>query len=726
MPSKDLGNEKLTGRFVHRVYYSEESGYTIALYDTESSGEVAVVGQELPDAVYPITFLGKWVNNERFGRQFQAEVILQSLPTKENDIINFLPTLKIGIGKRLAKKLLAGIPASEFWTTLSTNPDSFSDYVSEAVAYKLRNKVKNLMAMQAFVAACGTDLKVDMARYRQICSVFHDANAADLLAENPFCFIAAGIPFHELDFYASRHTDYPLDDYRRVLGAIQQVLLDGQAECHSCMPEPLVLDGMERLLREYGGLDRQFCLSALHYSVRQDDICRWQDMYYLPAAFDDETFLVHRLKELAGKENRALKPEKFADFMEKYEAEVGFHLSEEQRNAVYTALTRSVCVITGGPGTGKSSILDAIVRGFKVLYQVEDVCLLAPTGRASVRMAEVTGLGASTIHSRLGLGITEGPVISRKVEETNPVENELVAVDETSMVDLQTAASLVRSLNKRSGYQHLVLIGDPNQLPSVGFGNVLADIIASGSVPVCALNNVYRQEDGNPIITNARKMQEGDPALHYTDSFRLFDLGNENASFEKACVLYKKFVKQHGADQVALLSPYVKEAQRISTKNLNAALQEILNPDVGQGFIKYGKRVFRVNDRVVMMKNTEALSNGDVGTILALKESEDAREYFEIQFECGISQTFFKEDLRHLDLAYALSIHKSQGSQYDTVIIVLPDRSSSFLRRNLIYTGVTRAKKNVFIFGSERVLRYAILNDKYDLRYSGLAKRLAS
>jgi exodeoxyribonuclease V alpha subunit len=483
---------------------------------------------------------------------------------------------------------------------------------------------------------------------------------------------------------------------------------------------------MVSILRDRGAISAQACMDFLNLADSQQDITLCCGMCYLNRSFEEESALVNILTELNAIPPENLNPKLFWGFIQDYEKEKGFHLSEDQKNAVWTAMTRSICVITGGPGTGKSTILDAIRACWRSFRPSEQLSLMAPTGRAAVRMTEVTNEYASTVHSRLQLNIGNDSM-NHMIDNDASVTDELVIVDETSMLDQPTSASLVAALKGRfenKTRQHLILVGDPNQLPSVSYGNVLADIIESGVIPVCSLNTVYRQASDNPIIENSIRIKNGNPDLLWTPTFKAFHNGSELANKVAVRKFFSACVKQYGIENVILLSPY-RQKTDISTNALNTDLQDAINPSVGQPAIQYGKRQYRLHDWVMMLKNTESLSNGDIGTIVeVVQETAEQEAGVVVQFESGIKETFTKENLSRLDLAYALTVHKSQGGQYRVVIMILPDKPSTFLQRRVVYTGVTRAKEFFAVFGPRHVLSYAIRNDKYDKRYTGLVVRL--
>lgn len=718
--------EHYTGKFFREIFCNKDTGYCVFLYNN-GKDVTTVVGTELPKAEYPVTFSGKWVQHKDYGMQFEADMVVEQVPTGREDIITFIAKMKIGIGRKKVQKMLEIVHETKFWDTVQQTPETFGSIVNSDCMTRLQQRVKRLLFMQEIARVCGSDLRIDVSRYKQICSVFKDQldELVDMIKENPYILVMAGFTFSELDAFNSKRSRLPAKDDQRLLGACLYVLLDGIEQCHGCLPINTIVEQMVALLKDLGKVDAHDCEEFLRQADARQEIAICNGMCYLNRSFEEESALVNILTELNAVPPSDLNPMLFHGFIRDYEAEKGFQLSEDQKNAVWTAMTRSVCVITGGPGTGKSTILDAIRACWKSFRPSEQTSLMAPTGRAAVRMTEVTNESACTVHSRLQLAIGDTSMKYMKDSGTC-MKEELVIVDETSMLDQSTSAALVTALKGRfdKKRQHLILVGDPDQLPSVAYGNVLADIIESGVIPVCSLSTVYRQAADNPIIENSIRIKNGDPELLWTPTFKAFHNGSELGNKDAVRKFFTACVKQYGIENVALLSPYHQKTE-ISTNALNLVLQDAINPDVGQPAITYGKRQYRLRDWVMMLKNTESLSNGDIGTIVEINhETMDQEAGVTVRFENGITEFFSKENLSRLDLAYALTVHKSQGGQYRVVIMILPDKPSKFLQRRVIYTGVTRSKELFAVFGPRHVLSYAIRNNKYDKRYTGLVLRL--
>lgn len=720
---------EVTGRFYKRLYRNDDGSYCVNLY-TDKKITFTAVGNNLPEVSFPVTFAGKWTTSQKYGRQFDVEMVVDQLPSAQRDVEQFIASLKLGIGVKRVGKMISLVGLDKFWDALDQDPLQFCSIkgIESGAVFKLKEAVSNLSAQQGFFQLLGGDLSCNAKQYKRICSFFGNNSEYMLnsIRENPFVLMKCGYTFEELDYFGSRHTDYPINDYRRLLAAGQQALMNAKRQSHVGLPEDIFIANISNLLSKQGFVSKEDIQSFLAGANQCQDLIYDMGLYYLPRSYQEETTLAKLLMELVEKPQEDVSRKDFDDCIAEYCEDKGFALSKDQKDAVWTALTRSLCVITGGPGTGKSTILDALLFCWNRFFD-EDWRLMAPTGKAAVRMTETTQQPATTIHSSLGLIVgNEDPDIMD--DRVTPSSASVIVADESSMVDQTVAVSLAISLQAKNfgkELQHLVLVGDPDQLPSVGWGNVLADLIESEVVPICRLSTVYRQGAGSPIITNSIKMQNGDTELDFSDpSFKRFHVGDDEANMEAACQFYLRCIKAYGIENVAMLSPYHK-ATAISTNALNKALQSLINPDHGQGQVKSMGQTLRQGDRVMMLKNTEFLSNGDIGTITYVDPNAgDTDPCVVVAFENGSSCEYIRDNLNQLELAYAISVHKSQGSQYDTVIMLLPNEHSSFLKRNILYTGITRSKKNVAIFSPTDTIRKCIANNKRDDRYTNLKFRL--
>ena len=398
------------------------------------------------------------------------------------------------------------------------------------------------------------------------------------------------------------------------------------------------------------------------------------------------------------------------------EAELGMTLNDQQRKAVLTAVSSPLTILTGGPGTGKTMTQKALVSLYHRVYPGKTVACCAPTGRAARRMEESTGVKAATIHKALKLLAGEDGVFS----EPEPLDADLVLVDEVSMLDVYLAESLFRAL--KPGCQ-LVLVGDADQLPSVGPGAVLRELLSCGQIPVVRLTKIYRQSADSPIPINAALIRAGNLHLEYGKDFQFVECADMACSAGMMEELYLREAGRFGVDNVALLSPFRKKTET-GVNALNPKLREWINPKApDKPEISHGKRLFRLGDKVMQVRNFQDISNGDIGYVAAVENREDG-PVLKVDFGEDRVMEYDGSQLDLLDLAYATTIHKSQGSEYDSVIISVQCAHSVMLNRPLLYTAVTRAKKRVILVGERKALCAAIRRTDTEHRNTQLARRI--
>ena len=381
----------------------------------------------------------------------------------------------------------------------------------------------------------------------------------------------------------------------------------------------------------------------------------------------------------------------------------GQMVSQKQEQAVRTAFQHGLTIITGSPGTGKTTVLKAIIEVFKNLHPKGKVALMAPTGRASRRMAESTGVDeARTLHSALGLGTGEEVGDGERVRF---VDADLVIVDEFSMVDMWLAQQFFKRIGQHT---RVVLVGDPNQLPSVGAGNVFYELIHSGMVPVTVLDWIFRQSKDGLIAYNAKFINEGSTKLYYGNDFVFVDSPTQIETARRIQDIYCKEAAERGIENVQILSPF-REKGEAASEQLNRAIRERVNPfRSAEEEVRIGSRTFRVHDRVMQTKNTEKVSNGDLGFITGITTSSKGERLVQMDFGGDRKMNYTAEQLAHVDLAYATTIHKAMGSEFETVIIPIVKAHTIMLYRNLLYTAVTRAKKKVILVGHKPILFMAV------------------
>ena len=393
-----------------------------------------------------------------------------------------------------------------------------------------------------------------------------------------------------------------------------------------------------------------------------------------------------------------------------------FRLAPEQREAVKMGLTSKLCVITGGPGTGKTSVQRALLDLYKKRFPAARIVCCAPTGKAARRMEQSTGVPSATVHRVLGLIANE----DGQYGDPETLDADLVLVDEVSMLDVYLAEKLFRSIPATA---RLILVGDSDQLPSVGPGAVLKEIIACGRVPVVRLDQVFRQKNGSRIAANAKLIRHGNLSLEYGPDFEFYDSTDMSVSAEIIGSLYLQETARCGVDNVVLLSPY-RQKTETGANALNQRLQGKVNPPTdGKMDAVHGQRRFRTGDKVMQIKNCEDINNGDVGYITSITGTQ-TESVVRIDFGDGRLVDYENADLDMLDLGYACTVHKSKGSEYKSVIINLQCAPSVMLVRPLIYTAITRAKEKVLIVGERRALCTAIRRIDTEQRGTKLAQRI--
>lgn len=665
---------EITASFLTELSHSQTSDWCVCRF-RHNSNDITVVGMNIPQLPYPVTFSGKWVVHPVYGEQFKVECVVNQLPEQKEDVFNFIRSCNFTRGA--TRRILDSVKEDEsFWDVLYEEPERFCELpgVSEKKITALVDTVKKLAVERDLHRFFGGEVSMTSTQYSLLRQMFADnlSGMLDEIRSNPFILVKAGFPFLELDSFCCKHAIMAGNDYRRLSGASYQVLTEALTECHTCLPGKLFLFRLMQLLQVYGSISEADCRAFVLRAVRNSELKLYQQMVYLPKAFEEEATIAQILSAMAELPPAAIDKAEFDKQMKVYARKKGFALSPNQEEAVWTVLTQPFCVITGGPGTGKSTILDAILHCWSHFYKAGDWLLMAPTGKAAVRMTETTDQPATTIHSTLKLGTAKVDSVKAADDEQIQIREGLVIIDESSMVDQTVASALISALaNAQSGKQHFVLVGDPDQLPSVGYGNLLDDLIHSGSVPVCSLSTIYRQAADNPIVSNSIRIRNGVTELDWKNLlFRRYHVGSDQDNMDVAIRLFQSWVAQQGIEKVAVLAPYHKKktkngsTQFCSTEYLNAKLQDVINPLRGQRTITGKGVAFREGDRVMQLRNTDTLNNGDIGVITGIDPTASGTDpCLSVRFENGILRDYIKDELGQLDLAYAMSVHKSQGSR---------------------------------------------------------------
>ena len=716
------------------IFQNEENGYTVLLLRVDGEDEPITVVGCIPCAAAGegMTVTGVWVNHPVHGPQLSAESVERRLPQEEEDIVSYLSSgILKGIGPATAQRLVERF-GTDTLRVLEEEPERLKTIkgITAKKAVELSEAFRALTGLRQvmeFLARYDLPVYLAMAVQRT-----YGDNALQMLRDDPYVLSRAqfGVDFAVADAIAIS-MGFGGDDPCRLRAAIEYELAHNAGNGHVFLPREKLLAATAQLV----DVDTDMVETALDklidsFAVVEKSIANVRGCY-LPRMYQAETFVAQRLLSMLRTPVEQLRQvDKTIDAIEK---EQGVSYAPLQRQAVRMAAEGGVLLLTGGPGTGKTTSL----RGIVALYRRMglDVALLAPTGRAAKRLGEVTDCDAQTIHRALGMSYNEmtGQVAFKK-NGSDPLEAHAVIVDEMSMVDLELMQALLEAL--RPGCR-LVLVGDPDQLPSVGAGNVLGDLLRSTVVPTVSLTQVFRQAEQSAIIRNAHAVNLGQPPQLDSNQGDFFFLCRRSPDrlVQTVVELCRDRLPKNmnvPADQIQVLSPTRKGA--CGTAALNRALQAALNPPAaGKRQKQWGDVTFRVGDRVMQTKNNydvlwekddgtagSGIFNGDVGVI---QDIDSSGELIVLRFD-DRTATYTADLLSQLDMAYAITVHKSQGSEYPAVILVSAPAAPSLMVRGVLYTAITRARRMLIMVGDDTVPAKMAANDRQQRRYSGLRRRL--
>ena len=716
------------------IFQNEENGYTVLLLRVDGEDEPITVVGCIPCAAAGegMTVTGVWVNHPVHGPQLSAESVERRLPQEEEDIVSYLSSgILKGVGPATAQRLVERFGADTL-RVLEEEPERLRTIkgITAKKAMELSEAFRTLTGLRQvmeFLARYDLPVYLAMAVQRT-----YGDNALQMLRDDPYILSRAqfGVDFAVADAIAIS-MGFGGDDPCRLRAAIEYELAHNAGNGHVFLPREKLLAATAQLV----DVDTDTVETALDklidsFAVVEKPIANVRGCY-LPRLYQAETFVAQRLLSMLRAPVEQLRQvDKTIDAIEK---EQGVSYAPLQRQAVRMAAEGGVLLLTGGPGTGKTTSL----RGIVALYRRMglDVALLAPTGRAAKRLGEVTDCDAQTIHRALGMSYNEltGQAAFKK-NGSDPLEAHAVIVDEMSMVDLELMQALLEAL--RPGCR-LVLVGDPDQLPSVGAGNVLGDLLRSTVVPTVSLTQVFRQAEQSAIIRNAHAVNMGQPPQLDSNQGDFFFLCRRSPDrlVQTVVELCRDRLPRNmsiPAEQIQVLSPTRKGA--CGTVSLNRALQAALNPPSPQKRQKqWGDVTFRVGDRVMQTKNNydvlwekddgtagSGIFNGDVGVI---QDIDSSGELIVLRFD-DRTATYTADLLSQLDMAYAITVHKSQGSEYPAVILVSAPAAPSLMVRGVLYTAITRARRMLIMVGDDAVPARMAENDRQQRRYSGLRRRL--
>ena len=723
----------IEGTVENVVFQNEENGYTVLSLLTDQGEVVTVVGC-IPFAAAgeSMTVTGVWVNHPTYGVQMTAELVERRMPQDEEGIICYLASgvLK-GVGPATATRLVDKFGADTL-RIIEEEPEKLTTLkgITSKKAMEISAAFRSLTGLRRVMEFLSRyDLPVTLAM--GLLRAYGD-ETLEKLKDNPYLLTdeRCGVDFSAADEIALA-MGFDGDSPCRTEAAVLYELNHNLSNGHVFLPRPKLLAATMELI----GVDGEAVEKAL------DDLCERGAIVcrpianvqgcYLRRMYEAEVYVAKRLAAACGDDwDCGKNVDRIIDDIQKQQ---GVAYAPEQRRAVALAAERGILLLTGGPGTGKTTSVRGIVTLFERMGL--DVLLLAPTGRAAQRMSQLCGRDAQTVHRALGMSWNEltGEVTFRK-NEKEPLEADAVIVDEMSMVDLELMASLLRAM--RPGCR-LVMVGDPDQLPSVGAGNVLGDLLRSGVIPAVSLTEIFRQAEKSAIIRNAHAVNTGrPPELKNTqnDFFFLCRRAPDRLVQTVVELCRQRLPNNMGipAEQIQVLSPTRKGV--CGTVNLNRALQAALNPPAaGKRQKLWGDMVFRVGDRIMQTKNNydvlwtkddgavgSGIFNGDVGVI---EDIDPAGELLTIRFD-DRTAVYTADLLAELDMAYAMTVHKSQGSEYPAVVLVSAPAAPSLMVRGVLYTAITRARRLLVLVGDDVTPVKMAANDRQQRRYSGLRRRL--
>lgn len=716
------------------IFHNDESGFTVIELTTEDEYITAVGVLPEVTAGEELRLKGNWVNHQTFGRQFRAELCERKLPSTAADLYKYLASGAVtGIGAKTAQKIIERFGEDAF-DVLENYPEKLTIIkgISLAKAEKMSKSFNEQFAVRQVIISLerfGMKPFECLKAYKSF-----GVNAAEVIRNNPYelCSDPVNISFDRADAIASELTEKPQDVYRQKAGIVY-VLKHNLNNGHTCLPRRKILKPCSELLETDSDTVEQVIDILIDEKKLISDVIVEEEFLFLPNIYFAERSCADRIKIML-RFPPAGRPTLLQD-IDNIERTEDIIYDENQRKAIITAVEKGMLILTGGPGTGKTTTLNAIIKMFE--SDGLDVSLAAPTGRAAKRMSEITGKEAKTIHRLLEVewDKNNNPYFSRNLN--NPIKADVLVVDELSMVDSVLFANLLEALPLGC---RLIMVGDSDQLPAVGAGNVLHDLIDSGMLPVVELNKVFRQALKSKIITNAHEIVKGRmPDLSSKDNDFFFLKRESNPSVVNTILelFTLRLPKAYGyspVQDIQILCPSRKG--ETGSVNLNKELQARVNPaDKKKNEIVTGGRVFREGDKVMQIKNNydilwskdgeegSGIFNGDIGII---KKIDRITSTMNIIFDDNKEAIYSFEGLNELEHAYAMTVHKSQGNEFNSVIMPVFSVIPNLCYRNLLYTSVTRAKKLMILVGSENVVRSMTENDSKTKRYSALKHFLTS
>lgn len=733
--------EQIEGAVTAVIFHNDENGYSVIRMKHQGEQVTAVGTMPGICAGIQVVLEGQWINHPSYGPQFKAEHMEQHLPTETEAIFDYLSTGVVkGIGPRLAQRLVDRFGAETF-EVLESRPEDLAKMkgVSLKKAHAIQAEFLQRAGMRTlleFLSSHAMPPELGVKLWKQ-----YGKSAIDIVRADPYVLVdpELGVRFGDADRLAAS-IGVHVDDPQRIEAGIYYILTHNLDLGHVFLPQNKLLAAATQLLSTQetpvegelleNGLEGLSCRGM----IQQEPIAGVQAVYR-GDLYDAEVAVAQRIGEMCHRE--LLPPSNVDQLIRRIQQEQGITYAKQQRDAVELASRVQVMLLTGGPGTGKTTSLRGILGLFDALGL--ETALAAPTGRAAKRLSELCGVEATTIHRLLEAGYdNETGKLAFTKDEDEPLEADAVIVDEMSMVDIPLMASLLAALKNDC---RLILVGDPDQLPSVGPGQLFDHLIRSGVVPTVRLTEIFRQAQQSAIVMNAHMVNQGQfPQLANRGAKDFFFLRRTDGQGAVDTILdlcQRRLPENMGipADQIQVLSPTRKYVT--GTANLNQSLQAVLNPPGPEKRErKFGSFTFRTGDRVMQVRNNYdvmwreeqglkggmGVFNGDIGVITDISERG---EVVTVNYEGKVVE-YTADMLPELELAYAMTVHKAQGSEYRAVVLAAFSGAPMLLTRGVLYTAITRAKDLLIIVGNEQVIYKMVDNDRQARRYSGLRARLVA
>ena len=716
--------EKICGTVDTIIFASQDNRFTVLKLSPEKlSTQITVTLNGIAPLIGQLLEIeGEWVKHPKFGQQFKATTYKTVAPTEISGIEKFLASGAInGIGPAMAKKIVAEF-GEKTLEVIAKSPNELLKI--PGIGKKTAEKISTSYLEQSELTEIMVWLENHGISNTYAGKIFakYGSFAIDIMEKDIYRLFQdiEGIGFLTSDKLAF-NLGIQREDKRRIISGIDYALMQLCNNGHCCIPEMALVDKTAKILQVNNQIIFTILKERIDNGSLNTEVVGGETLIYPPYLYYAEKKVAMRLLQLQ-QATEPLSEDNLSLFIKVWEKDNQIQLAQKQKEAIKACLHHGVLVLTGGPGTGKTTVIKGILSILKA--QGLKIRLAAPTGRAAKRLSETTGQKALTIHRLLeanNLAQDDNLQLGFSKDIDDQLDADVIILDEVSMVDI---VLMHHFLNAVPDGCRIILVGDTDQLPAVGPGSVLKDIIRSQKIPAIRLDEIFRQAQTSMIIQNAHIINAGrlpDLRKQYSD-FVFYELNDDTSITQKILDLCTKDLPHEGFDvlkDVQVLSPMHRFL--CGVENLNLMLQEQLNPKKNQDELKYSSQTFRVGDKVMHIRNNyqKNVFNGDIGFIQDINNEKLTVDYFDHIV------TYEKNELNELTLAYASSVHKSQGSEYKVVIIPLSTSHYIMLQRNLLYTAITRAKQKVIIIGSKKALMTAIQSNRTQKRYTLLAERLA-